>query len=98
MRINNWTGTVECSDCRVDLGGFPNDYSVGPEEDVYCGHCEFEGHECRMPDVVEGFLRRAFVWNQGDRDQLTALALLEEMSTYAQRELPVGSTERLVAA
>ncbi|WP_327377647.1 hypothetical protein OG393_29085 [Streptomyces sp. NBC_01216] len=48
MRLNP-CGMVECSDCGMDLGAYPSDYDVGPEGDVYCGHCENERHECPVP-------------------------------------------------
>ncbi|RST07898.1 hypothetical protein EF910_05530 [Streptomyces sp. WAC07149] len=87
MRVNEWTGTVECSDCGMDLGAYPNDYGAGPADDVYCGHCENENHECAIPEPVAEFLRRAHDWDEGERAELAALALLEEMSAYVRREL-----------
>ncbi|MFF0745301.1 hypothetical protein ACFYVL_33375 [Streptomyces sp. NPDC004111] len=59
MRVNEWTGMVECSDCRMDLAAYPDDYDQGPDDDVYCGHCENERHECELPDPVGRLVREA---------------------------------------
>ncbi|MEU9603691.1 hypothetical protein [Streptomyces sp. NPDC048057] len=87
MRVNHWTGTVECSDCRMDLGNTPSGYAIGLDDDVYCGHCQNEAHVCRVPEAAAKFIIRAYEWNAGEtRSELVALELLEEMASFAQRE------------
>ncbi|EMF02437.1 hypothetical protein H340_01284 [Streptomyces mobaraensis NBRC 13819 = DSM 40847] len=59
MRLNEWSGTVLCSGCKMDLHAYPEDYEADITSDVYCGHCENEHHECEVPEPVAALLREA---------------------------------------
>ncbi|MEV0443873.1 hypothetical protein AB0I84_02030 [Streptomyces spectabilis] len=62
MRVNEWTGMVECSDCGMDLGAYPNDYDAGPDDDIFCGHCENDRHVCELPNELAHLLHQAKGW------------------------------------
>ncbi|MEU3599648.1 hypothetical protein ABZ714_13120 [Streptomyces sp. NPDC006798] len=71
----------------MDLGNFPSDHAMGPDDDAYCGHCQNEHHVCQIPELAAKFIRRAYEWDTGEtRSELTALELLEEMASFARRE------------
>ncbi|MFD7162803.1 hypothetical protein [Streptomyces violascens] len=98
MRVNKWTGMVECSECRMDLAAYPSDCDAGPDGAVYCGHCENERHVCPEPvnesvaaktlrDAVERIKWHEFVWRmkgKGPDHQELLRSLLGELQAQTQ--------------
>ncbi|MER5441100.1 hypothetical protein [Streptomyces sp. NPDC002790] len=84
MRVNVWTGMVECSDCGMDLAAYPSDYDIGPEGSVYCGHCENERHEC--PEGVAARVLRDAVKRIRAHEADWLATLREEVPSYDLEE------------